>query len=313
MCGWAEGALREAIEMVARLGRNDVASDLNRILNLVAFSDLDIMRSGEADEIANDIIEATSVSDLTEAIWRIVRMASVSHCTLHLVSACSTANFSTRVITTYPDEWITLYLNRRYVFIDPVIQACKSRTLSFFWDMLPSPSTITRQFWRDAEAHGLGSSGYTLPLQNDHGDIIALTLCSTSDAATFRDLIAFHESDLFNLGVLLAAAYTRLASEQMPVAVNPTDDQLMVLHAVTVGADEADLEKRTYQFGSYSTIKRSICLLFRTRTVAQAAVLAARLGLLDSLPLTRADVLAASSRSSSLAMHSSVLDLPGQL
>ena len=56
---------------------------------------------------------------------------------------------------------------------------------------------------------------------------------------------------------------------------------------------EDALRQRSYQYGSYATLERSICALFRTETVVQAAILATRIGLLADAPLTKADILAA--------------------
>ncbi|MCB1404587.1 MAG: hypothetical protein KDJ81_18275, partial [Rhodobacteraceae bacterium] len=43
-------------------------------------------------------------------------------------------------------------------------------------------------------------------------------------------------------------------------------------------------------------LERSICSLFRTKTVAQAAVVAAQVGLLTNSPITKADILVGSQR-----------------
>jgi len=296
MNGWVEDALRDAIDFLAKSRRNDLASDLNRILKAVNFDDLEIMRSSAADQIAGEIVESETIAELTDTLKRMARMMNFGHCTLLLVAENSSANFTTKVITTYPEEWINLYVNRRYYFVDPVVQASKTRVQSFYWDSLPSSGTVVRSFWSEAEAHGVGSSGYTLPITTERGDMLALSISSMQGVESFRETLAFHESDLFNLGVFLAEAFCRLAAEHRPASYNPTDEQLLVLQAISRGVEEADLEGWAYQYGSYSTLRRSICSLFHTKTLAQAAVLAARIGLLDNAPLTKADILAASEK-----------------
>ena len=71
---------------------------------------------------------------------------------------------------------------------------------------------------------------------------------------------------------------------------------MAILRSVAMGACEEDLRDATYLYGSYSTLERSICTMFRTRTITQAAILAARVGLLTNAPLTKADILIGSSR-----------------
>ena len=71
---------------------------------------------------------------------------------------------------------------------------------------------------------------------------------------------------------------------------------MAILRAVAMGAGDEELRQASYLYGSYSTLERSICTMFRTRTITQAAILAARVGLLTNAPLTKADILVGSSR-----------------
>ena len=63
-----------------------------------------------------------------------------------------------------------------------------------------------------------------------------------------------------------------------------------------MGAGAEELREATYLYGSYTTLERSICAIFRTGTITQAAILAARVGLLTNAPLTKADIMIGSSR-----------------
>jgi hypothetical protein len=144
---------------------------------------------------------------------------------------------------------------------------------------------------------GIGPSGYSLPIITERGDRVAISVSSTTDRDEFRESFTRCEGDFFNLGIVLVDAFGSLASEGRPTTFNPTDDQFMVLRAIAAGASEADLKGQSFQYGSYSTIERAICALFRTKTLAQAAVLAARSGLLDNGPLAKSDILVASGKS----------------
>lgn len=294
MTSWAEDALRDAIDFLAKSRRNDLASDLNRLLKAIDFTELEIMRSSAAEQIAGEIVESETVAELTDALRRMARLMGFGHCTVNVVAENPSANFTTKVITTYPEGWIDLYVSRRYYFIDPVVQASRTRTQGFFWDSLPSSGSVVRAFWRDAEAQGIGSSGYTLPITTDRGDRLALSISSMQDAEAFRETLEFHESDLCNLGVFLSDAFCRLAGVHHPASYNLTDAQMLMLQAISRGIEEVDLVEQTYENGSMCTLRQSICSLFQTKTLAQAAVLAAKIGLLDNAPLTKADILGAS-------------------
>ena len=159
-----------------------------------------------------------------------------------------------------------------------------------------SPIRSILAFYHDAKAHGVGPSGYTLPIITERGDKIAISVSSPEDREAFRDRIGHVEQDLLTVGFCITEAFSRLASEDRPTVFALTDDQMAILRAVAMGAGEEELRAATYLYGSYTTLERSICSLFRTKTVAQAAVVAARVGLLTNSPLTKADIMVGSSR-----------------
>jgi hypothetical protein len=294
MTRWAEDAMREAVDLFARYGRNDLASDLNRILTVVDFGSLDVLRSAESDRLADEILQAETFAELVALLGRLSEALGVTHVTLHVISESPSTSFSTKVLTTYPDTWISRYVERRYSPVDPVGRACLANGHGFFWAALDHASPLLQAFWADAAAHGVGPSGFTMPIETQRGDRLALSLCSAEEDEPFRERIDRFECDLRSLGIFLSDTFCRLASEDRPPDFNPTDDQLAVLRAIAMGADEAELSGRGYRNTSWKALERSICELFRTRTLAQAAVLAARIGLLAEAPLTKADILTGS-------------------
>ncbi len=293
MTGWAEESMREAIDLLARAGRNDLATDLNRIQARVDFDDLDVLRCVGTDRIADSILEAESFSELIALLGGLANAMNLSHVTLHVISEAASTNFSTKVLTTYPEAWISHYIDRRYFAIDPVARACLATDHGFFWDRFDRAVPAARAFWEDAATHGVGPAGYTRPIVTVRGDRLAVSVCSLLDLETFRDRFERYEDDISNLGMYLADSFCRLASADRPDTFNPTDDQLGILRALALGVTEEKLRQRSYRSGSYTALEHSICTLFRTRTVVQAAILATRIGLLADAPLTKSDILAA--------------------
>jgi hypothetical protein len=296
MIGWVEASLYEAIDCLARAGRNHLASDLSRLLETLDFDELEVMRSPASEAIADALLEVSTFPDLVDSLRQFSEAIGVTHCTLHVVSEAPSSAFTTRVLTTYPEEWVTRYVNRRYILIDPVFRTSQTADRGFFWDTLNVSEPPVRAFYHDAKTHGIGPSGYTLPILTERGDRIAISVSSPLEREAFRECIRHFEEDLLAIGFCITEAFSRLASDDRPSVFTPTDDQMEVLRAVAMGADVEELKARDYLYGSYTTLERSICSLFRTRTVAQAAVVAARVGLLTNAPLTKADILVGSTR-----------------
>jgi hypothetical protein len=295
MIGWVEASLYETINCLTRLGRNDLASDINRLRATIDFDELEVFRNPVSEAVADQLLEVATFPDLVDLLRQFSEAIGVSHCTLHVVSELPSTAFTTRALTTYPDEWVKRYFDRRYHAIDPVVRASAKADCGFFWDTLQVADPSTLAFYHDAKAHGVGPSGYTLPILTERGDKIAVSVSSPEDRAAFRDRIHHVEQDLLTVGFSITEAFSRLASEDRPTEFSLTDDQMGILRAVAMGAGIQELAEASYLYGSYSTLERSICTMFRTRTITQAAIIAARVGLLTNAPLTKADILVGAS------------------
>ncbi len=275
--------------------RIDLASDLGRLLDTLDFDEIEVFRNPATEAIADELLRVSTFPDLVDLLRQFSEAIGVAHCTLHVVSEVPSTAFTTRALTTYPDEWVTRFINRRYFTIDPVSRASVAAESGFFWDTLDVSSPPVLAFYHDAKAHGIGPSGYTLPIITERGDKIAISVSSPEEREAFRERIGHVEQDLLTVGFCITEAFSRLASEDRPTVFTPTDDQMSILRAVAMGADEGELRTGKYLYGSYITLERSICSLFRTKTVAQAAIVAARVGLLTNAPLTKSDIMVGSS------------------
>lgn len=67
------------------------------------------------------------------------------------------------VRTTYDDAWVSRYLLRGYVKIDPVINQGFQRQLPFDWCELEAAGTEI-SFLEDAHRHGVGINGFSIPI-----------------------------------------------------------------------------------------------------------------------------------------------------
>src|SRR5688500_10002025 len=122
MNGGADAAMRDAIDLCKGIGREDLASDIDRILAAIDFEEIEILRHPDADSLANDIVEAETHSELADALQALSRLLHVDHCTIHVVREVASTNFRQRVLTTYPNEWAMRYVERRYFTVDPVLR-----------------------------------------------------------------------------------------------------------------------------------------------------------------------------------------------
>src|SRR5689334_18795563 len=76
-------------------------------------------------------------------------------------------------ITTYPEQWVRRYLDRRYYEIDPVFKRAHSSPMPFVWDP-GSPdmraSSEQQRLYAEAQEFGI-AGGYTVPVPDGTGDV----------------------------------------------------------------------------------------------------------------------------------------------
>ncbi|MEM1149367.1 MAG: autoinducer binding domain-containing protein [Pseudomonadota bacterium] len=288
--------MREAIDLLAHSGRADLASDLHRVLETSDFSDTEMLRSAEADQLLNSIVEADMTSDLILALEQLRDILAVDHCTVHIVKEAPGHFFRTRVLTTYPDSWIERYVSAKFDMLDPVLSYSQMVSEGFFWDEMETTAPVIKSFFQEAGKFGIGPSGHTTLVTTETGEIFGLSVTSTMDQEAFRMHLDRNLPDITVLASYLSEAFVRLLSNAERSRIQLSNDQILVLRGIAEGMTWEEVSEIADKFGSFQEVARSICEAFDTNTIVQAAIYAARLGLLDVPPLTIRNVFTATSR-----------------
>jgi len=66
---------------------------------------------------------------------------------------------------TYSDDWVSRYIEKDYVKIDPVIPTDSAGILPIDWADIDRTSPVIRNFFIDAANHGVGNQGITIPIR----------------------------------------------------------------------------------------------------------------------------------------------------
>lgn len=290
MSSWIESSLEQAVIALTRSGDTEIAANLGRLLGEPDIRGLQLFKSPQIAELADEIYDCDSLELLYSILKELAAAFEVCHCTVHCVRERSTAYFGTKVLTTFPQAWATEYVNRRYTTIDPVVAKCRNGPCHFFWEEMVVADPMTKSFIKAAYSHGVGPSGVTCVEQAANGGIVAVTFSSTRDHATFRQVFTPKVSDFLDIVPVVIGVFSDLACDQNDAPFNPTDDQLKVLRALASGKSMAEIEAFHFSYGSFRTIEKSILKSFGAKTLAQAAALASNKGLLENLPYFEEDI-----------------------
>jgi DNA-binding CsgD family transcriptional regulator len=128
------------------------------------------MRGTEGAESAYiSAFDATKSADAVASAIEIVRgIYGIDHVTYHMAQTISGEYDQPFVRTTYPDKWVSRYLLKGYVNVDPVVQEGFKRLLPFDWRELELTDAAVA-LMLDAQAHGLAGNGYSVPIIDQAG------------------------------------------------------------------------------------------------------------------------------------------------
>ena len=114
-----------------------------------------------AYETAFEAVE--NAPSMEEAIVAVRDIYRIDNATYHLAQVPGSDVDGPYVKSTYPAEWLTRYLLKGYIRVDPVVREGFSRTLPFDWSELTLTNDAAELF-QDFMAHGLGGNGYSVPV-----------------------------------------------------------------------------------------------------------------------------------------------------
>ncbi|MCP2218450.1 MULTISPECIES: LuxR family transcriptional regulator [Bradyrhizobium] len=135
---------------------------------------------------------AENVADFSKAMTLTASALELS-CFAYL-SLPSEPENKPRLISTYPEEWTTHYLRRRYEVIDPVITQALQTVEPFEWGIgfrSTRRSAVEQQLLDEAAEFGI-RIGFTVPIHDGHGPIAALTFAASQRNCTFENFTKSH-------------------------------------------------------------------------------------------------------------------------
>lgn len=282
MSYWMNGSLLKAAEALTAGGLSDLAADMERVSEITAGADIGYaFRLPEAEFLVEEVDYAYDLKDLRRMPKKLCRVFGFQCMSMRLLSEGPGAFFPKRVLSNRPSGWITEYISKGYEPVDPIVYNVRESDSPFFWTDLECTAPILRHVLQRAASHGVGPSGYTIPIRTKRRDLFAASFTSSEPEAQFRAKIEMVEGDLRAVAKSLASAMARL--QGVPDAQPPlTLRQLGLLRAVALGISK----RRLHALGA---MKDEICRLFGARDLPQAAACAASLGWLRDAPLTFED------------------------
>ena len=192
--------------------------------------------------------QAESAAELQCVIEELRDKLRVDHIVYHWVNT----NGDQFGCGTYSDAWVSRYVARNYLRIDPVVMGCYNVFHPVDWKSLDWSSKACRAFLQDARAHGIGNQGLSIPIRGPNGQFALFTVNHSCDDATWARFIERNRRDF----LLVAHYFNHKALEFEPgrspapgQALSPREVEAMTLLAAGLSraqaADRLEISEHT--------------------------------------------------------------------
>ncbi len=222
-----------------------------------------------------DFMERLQRADTLEALQRLTielrDLMNVDHVVYHWVN-----NVGERYgVGTYSSEWVDHYVEKGYLFIDPVIHGSARRFHPVDWNDLDWSGKALQAFREDAAANGIGPQGLSIPIRGPSAQFALFTVTSTMGADAWREFSAANTRDL----ILIAHDFNRKALEfdagdlSPNASLSPREVSAMTLLAKgrsrAQAAEELQISEHTLRV-YIETARHKLGALNTTHAVARA-------------------------------------------
>lgn len=117
----------------------------------------------------SDLEKFDLAASVLDALHVVVSLLPICNAVYHASNIKQSLVDQPYVRATYSDQWITRYLLRGYVSIDPVVKRGFQAHLPFFWSEVDFSDPRTLDFLQDAQSYNVGSSGLSIPIIDKQG------------------------------------------------------------------------------------------------------------------------------------------------
>lgn len=286
---WIENWEADIRRSLPNLSRR-MEHDLKTIRDAVAQNGSYVFRCPNLGIIADSIAEETELGQLTKLLRDASVAAGFQHATLFVLRQGRSTAFKTRVCTSYPEDWIARYGSQNYQNIDPVMSRAMQASAPFRFDEVWGSSGIEAAFWSDAEAHGIGRNGLTIPVSLPCDAKLAISFSSSNNQEMVGRQCEQHLSDLCVLAELAGEAFGVLGRTRPVQNSALTEEELHFLRILVVSDDPENALAVMPKFGSVRSMQQSIQEKLGVRTILQAVALASLHNWFDDVPFSMADV-----------------------
>ncbi len=194
----------------------DISAQVYAATGPAMFATLTARRDERFEAALVSVQLASDIPALQRAVSGLLEPYGLRHAVYHALRIPHAAINQEVIAFTYPSDWVSHYLSRRYYTIDPVVRAGERSMVPVDWATLDkSPPAVRRLFDEAAEA-GLGKHGLTIPIRGPFGDQAIFTVTSNATDRDWQALKSDYVRDMQIIGNYIHARVLGLRNASPP-------------------------------------------------------------------------------------------------
>ena len=195
-----------------------------------------VQQPNRVEKLLADVGAAPTVEDALPIFQRAYGLDFVTY---HLALTVADVVDTPFVRTTYGPTWVSRYLLRDYVKIDPILREGLIRQMPFDWREVEVPINA-RDFLLDAYNHGIGPNGYSIPIL-DKARRALFSINSHQSTYQWSETVSRYRSEWADVAFLIHhKAIFQLHGEHDPVP-QLSSREIECLHWTALGKDSIDI------------------------------------------------------------------------
>lgn len=174
------------------------------------------------------------------------------------------------ITATYPDDWVTRYLEMNYIEFDPVVTDGLRGILPLDWNTVRNGSRKIRHFFEESREFGLAKQGLSIPVHGAHGDTGLFTVNVDHSDHAWLDYLKEHQTELHMFASYLhlkVLSDENVSFDNISLTTREREVLKMIASGLTRAhaADRLGISTKTVDFHLANTLEKT-----RTSNVVQA-------------------------------------------
>lgn len=176
------------------------------------------------------IESAVDIDALTNILFDLRCESNLAHLVYHAAHVPAFDKLNPLLLLTYDEVWVKRYVQQDYFRLDPVVAAGRKSFLPVDWINVDHHSKEARHFFAEAESHGVGRHGFTLPIRGLAGERALFTITTNETDEQWHRWRFSHLQDFHLLAHYFhdrAMRLSRLRYEHVMRSLAPREKQCL--------------------------------------------------------------------------------------